>query len=146
MNMYANNQIQVRWKNAVSEPFGTTNGVKQGSILQNWRITVMVAGLAWNILVLSGLQMTWHFCLQAYLVYKECSIYAKLFLPALVLLLMQRRLVCIKFHYGHHVNEITQYTIFLGNDKLKWYLQIKLLGHTFNCCENFYADVSYRKG
>ncbi len=46
----------------------------------------------------------------------------------------------------HHVNEITQYTIFLGNDKLKWYWQVKHLGHTFNCCVNFSVDVAYRKG
>ncbi len=32
-----------------------------------------------------------------------------------------KKTLCIKFHHGHHVNEITQYTIFLGNDKLKWY-------------------------
>ncbi len=44
------------------------------------------------------------------------------------------------------MNEITQYTIFLGNDKLKWYSQVKQLGHTFNCCVNFSADVTYRKG
>ncbi len=33
MNMYVNSQIQVRWKNAVSERFGASNGVKQGSVL-----------------------------------------------------------------------------------------------------------------
>ncbi len=57
--MYINSQMPVRWKHVASEPFGTTNGVKQGSVLspilftlslddllQNWRITVMVAGLA----------------------------------------------------------------------------------------------------
>ncbi len=52
----------------------------------------------------------------------------------------------IKFHHGHHVNEITEYIIFLGNDKLKWYSQVKHLGHTFNCCVNLSADVAYRKG
>ncbi len=31
--MYVNSQIRVRWKNYVSEPFGATNGVKQGSVL-----------------------------------------------------------------------------------------------------------------
>ncbi len=30
-----------------------------------------------------------------------------------------KKTLCIKFHHGHHVNEITQYTIFLGNDELK---------------------------
>jgi hypothetical protein len=29
MNMYVNSQIQVKWKNVVSEPFGATNGIKQ---------------------------------------------------------------------------------------------------------------------
>ncbi len=57
-----------------------------------------------------------------------------------------KKTLCIKFHQGHHVNEITQYTIFLGNDKLKWYSQVKHLGHTFNYCVNFLADVAYRKG
>ncbi len=52
----------------------------------------------------------------------------------------------IKFHHQHHVNEITQYTIFLGNDKLKWYSQVKQLRHTFNCCVNFSSDATYRKG
>ncbi len=47
---------------------------------------------------------------------------------------------------GVNVNEITQYTIFLGNNKLKWYSQVKHLGHTFNCCVNFSAHVAYRKG
>ncbi len=42
--------------------------------------------------------------------------------------------------------QITQYTIFLGNDKLKQYSQVKHLGHTFNCCVNISADVVYRKG
>ncbi len=56
-----------------------------------------------------------------------------------------KKTLCIKFHRGHHVNEITQYTIFLGNDKLKWNLQVKHLGHTFNCCVNVSADVAYRK-
>ncbi len=57
-----------------------------------------------------------------------------------------RKTLCIKFHYGHHVNEITQYTIFLGNDKLKWYSQVEHLGHTFNWGVNFSADVIYIKG
>ncbi len=54
--------------------------------------------------------------------------------------------MCIKFHHRHHVNEITQYTIFLGNDKLNWYSQVKYLGHTFSWCVNISADVPYRKG
>ncbi len=33
MNMYVNSQIRVTWKNAVSAPFGVTNGVKQGQVL-----------------------------------------------------------------------------------------------------------------
>ncbi len=57
-----------------------------------------------------------------------------------------KKTLCIKLHHGHHVNEITQYTIFLGNDKLKWYSQVMHLGHTFNCCVNFSADFAYRKG
>ncbi len=57
-----------------------------------------------------------------------------------------KKTLCIKCHHGDHVNEITQYTIFLGNDKLKWYLKVKHLVHTFNCCVNVSADVAYRKG
>ncbi len=33
MNIYVDSHIRVRWKNAVSEPFGATTGVKQGSVL-----------------------------------------------------------------------------------------------------------------
>ncbi len=36
--------------------------------------------------------------------------------------------------------------MFLDNDKLKWYSQVKNVGHTFNCCVKFSADVAYRKG
>ncbi len=57
-----------------------------------------------------------------------------------------KKTLCIKFHHGNQVNKITQYTIFLGNDKLKCYSQVKHLSHTFNCCVNFSADVAYRKG
>ncbi len=57
-----------------------------------------------------------------------------------------KKTLCIEFHHGHHVNETTQYTIFLGNDKLKWYWQVKHIGQTFNCCVNISADVAYRKG
>ncbi len=57
-----------------------------------------------------------------------------------------KKTVCINFHHACQVNEITQYTIFLGNDKLKWYSQVKHLGHTFNCCMIFSADVAFRKG
>ncbi len=57
-----------------------------------------------------------------------------------------KKTLCIKFHHGCHMNEITQYTIFLVSDKLKWYSQVKHLGHTFNCCVNCSADVAYRKG
>ncbi len=57
-----------------------------------------------------------------------------------------KKTLCIKFHHGCHVNEITHYTICFGNDKLKWYSQVNHLGHTFNCCVNFSADVAYRKG
>ncbi len=59
---------------------------------------------------------------------------------------MERRLCALSFIMGVNVNEITQYTIFLGNNKLKWYLQVKHLVYTFNCCVNVFADVAYRKG
>ncbi len=58
----------------------------------------------------------------------------KAFSTSTGLTLNAKKTLCIKFHHGHRVNEITQYIIFLGNDKLKWYLQVKHLGHTFNGC------------
>ncbi len=70
----------------------------------------------------------------------------KAFSTSIGLTVNAKKTLCIKFHHGHLVNEITQYTIFLSNDKLKWYSQVKHLGHTFNCCVNFSADVTYRKG
>ncbi len=41
--------------------------------------------------------------------------------------------------------EITQYPVYLGLDKLQWYSQVKHLGHIFNCCSSFSADVANRK-
>ncbi len=55
-----------------------------------------------NKIFIIKLAMVWlnSTILQAYLVYKECSIYAKLFLPVLVLLLMQRRPCVLSFIMG----------------------------------------------
>ncbi len=58
---------------------------------------------------------------------------------------MQRRL-CITFHYVHHLNEITQYQIYIANDKLQWYSQVKYPDHVFNCRVNISTDVANRKG
>ncbi len=57
-----------------------------------------------------------------------------------------KKTLCIQFHHGCHMNEIIQYTIFLGCDKLKWNSQVKHLGHTFNCCVNVSSNIVYRKG
>ncbi len=55
--------------------------------------------------------------------------------------------MCIQFHYGSkHSGEIPQYPVYLGLDKLQWYSQVKHLGHIFNCCLSFSADVANRKG
>ncbi len=126
--MYVNSQICVRCANAVSEPFGPTHDIKQGFVLSPISFTLCLDDLCKYVDIVRftddmKLLSPRLLCLQ------ECSIYVKLFLPVLVLLLMQRRL-CIKFHHGRHVNEITQYTIFLGNDKLKWYSQVKHIGYT----------------
>jgi hypothetical protein len=54
--------------------------------------------------------------------------------------------MCIKFHHGRHVDTIKQYPVCLGQDILTWYSKVKHLGHVFNCCVNFSADVANRKG
>ncbi len=51
----------------------------------------------------------------------------KAFSTSTSLTLNAKKTICIKFHHRLHVDEITQYPIFLGNDKLKWYSQVKLL-------------------
>ncbi len=53
--------------------------------------------------------------------------------------------MCIQFHYGKYSGEIPQYPVYLGLDKLQWYSQVKHLGHIFNCCLRFSADVANRK-
>ncbi len=53
--------------------------------------------------------------------------------------------LCIQFHYGKHSGEIPQYPVYLGLDKRQWYSQVKHLGHIFNCCSSFSADVANRK-
>ncbi len=143
----------------MSEPFCATNGVKQGSVLSPILLTLClddliaeledngdgcrigisylgIVGFADDLKLLSasllGLQRMLNIC--------------KAFSTSTGLTFNAKKTLYIKFHHGHHVNEITQYTIFLGNDKLKWYSQVKHLGHTFNCCINFSADVAYRIG
>ncbi len=155
MNMYVNNQIRVRWKNAVSEPFGATNGVKQGSVLSPILFTFClddliveqedngdgcrirmkyfgIVGFADDLKLLSpSLLRMFNIC--------------KAFSTSTSLTFNAKKTLSIKFYHGHHVNEITMYTIFLGNDKLKWYSQVKHHGGTFNCCIIFSVDVAYRK-
>ncbi len=55
------------------------------------------------------------------------------------------KIICIHFHYCNHSGEIPQYSVCLGLDKLQWYSQVKHLGHIFNCCSSFSADVANRK-
>ncbi len=42
--------------------------------------------------------------------------------------------------------QVLKYPVYLGLDKLQWYSQVKHLGHIFNCCSSFSADVANRKG
>ncbi len=45
MNMYVNSYIRVWWKNDVSEHFGATNGVMQGSVLSQILFTLCLDDL-----------------------------------------------------------------------------------------------------
>ncbi len=127
----------------MSEPFGATNGVMQGSVLSpilftlclddlieeledngdGCRIGMKYFGIVWfadDLKLLSpsllGLQRMFNIC-KAFSTSTGLTFNAKKTLC----------IMCIKFHHGHHVNEITWYTICLGNDKLKWYSQVKHL-------------------
>ncbi len=146
----------MRWKNAVSEPLYATNGVKHGSVLSPIILTLClddliveledngdgcrigmkyfgIVGFADDLKRLSpSLLGMLNIC--------------KAFSTSTGLTFKAKKSLCIKFHHRHHVNEITQYTIFLGNEKLKWYSQVKHIDHTFNCCINCSADVACRKG
>ncbi len=104
----------------------------------------MVAGLAWTIFGIVGFADDLKLLSPSLLGLQRMLNICKSFSTSTGLTFNAKKNLCIKFHHGHHVNEITQYTIFLGNDKLKWYSQVKHLGHTFNCYVNFSADVAYK--
>ncbi len=140
----------------MSEPFGATNVVKHDLVLSPILFTLClddliaeledngdscrigmnyfgIVGFVDDLKLLSpsllGLQRMLNIC--------------KAFSTSTSLTFNAKKTLCIKFHHGHHVNEITQYTIFPDNDKLKWYSQVKHLCHTFNCCVNLSTDVTY---
>ena len=158
MNMYVNSQVRVKWKNVFSEPFNATNGVKQGSVISPILFTLClddlideledngdgcwigkqfygIVGFADDLKLLSpsllGLQRMLDIC--------------KTFSDSTGLVFNARKTMCIKFHHGNHT-DVEQYPIYLGHDKLVWCNQVKHLGHIFNCCVDFAADVSNRKG
>ncbi len=159
MFMYIHSKICVKWKEDISEPFGASNGVKQGSVLSPILFTLClddllnelennregcwigkryygVVGYADDLKLMSpslkGLQNMLNIC--------------KSFSERTGLIFNATKTLCIKFHSGHHSESITQYPIFLGNEKLKWYSKVKHLGHCFDCCVSFDADVFNRKG
>ncbi len=159
MFMYTNSKICVRWKGDISDTFGATNGVKQGSVLSPILFTLClddlltelennkdgcwignkfygVVGYADDLKLmcpsLRGLQNMLNIC--------------KTFSDQTGLIFNATKTMCIKFHSGKHPEEITQYPVYLGNEELKWYPNVKHLGHCFNCCLQFDRDVFYRKG
>jgi len=159
MFMYTNSKIRVKWKDAVSEPFSASNGVKQGSVLSPILFTLLLDDL------IVELEKSGDGCRIGNKFY-GCFGYAddlKLLCPGLSglqrmlnicksfssgngLTFNATKTLCIKFHSGKHDSAIVQYPVYLGPDKLKWYAKVTHLGHTFNCCLKFTADVANRKG
>lgn len=159
MNMYVNSTIRVKWRDKFSEPFGAINGVKQGSVLSPILFTLClddliaeleskgdgcwvghkyygIVGFADDLKLLcpslKGLQNMLNVC--------------KKFSDSTGLTFNADKTLCIKYHHGKHVNNLIQYPIYLGDIQLKWYSQVKHLGHVFSCCLNFAKDVCNRKG
>ncbi len=117
-------------KNAVSEPFGATNGVKQGSALSPILFTLCLdyiiaelddngdgcrTGLKYFVIVgfANDHKLLSHSLLGLHRMLNIC----KWFSTSIGLTFNAKNTLCITFHHGCHVNEITQYPIFLGNDK-----------------------------
>ncbi len=42
--------------------------------------------------------------------------------------------MCIPIHCGYYINEISQSPVYLDQDKLQWYSQIKYSRHLYNNC------------
>ncbi len=156
MYMYSNSKIQVKWKDSISIPCDAANGVKQRSVLSPFRFILLLDNLLFELeksgdgcrigtnyygcvgyaddLIflcpgLKGLQRMLNICNTF-----SCS-------NGLILNVTK----CIKCHYGKHSGEIAQYPVYLGLDKRQWYSPVKHLGHIFNCCSSFSADVSNQK-
>ncbi len=142
----------------MSKHFGATNGVKQGSMLSPIVFTLCLDDL------IEKLEDNSDSCRNGmnYFGINRFADDLKLLSPSLLglqrmlnilqafststgLTFNSKKTLCIQFHHRCHVNEITQYTIFPGSDKLQWYSQVKHLGHTFICCVNFSTDAAYNK-
>ncbi len=134
MNMYVNSQIQVRWKNAVSEPFGVTNGVKQGSVLFTILFTLClkdliveledngdVCRIGMKYFGIVGFADVLKLLSPSLLGLPRMLNICKAFSTSTGLTFNAKKNLCIKFHHGHHLSEITQYTI------LSWQWQTKMV-------------------
>ncbi len=147
MYMYYNSKIQVKWKDSISVPFDTANGVKQRFVLSQILFTLLLDDLLFELEnSVDGCRIGTN--------YYGCVGYAgdlKLLCPGLKglqkmlnicnkyscsngLIFSATKTMCIQFHYGNIVVRYPSIQFFLVLDKLQWYSQVKHLGHIFNCC------------
>ncbi len=100
-------------------------------------LVLIIMGM-WDMLMISNCYV------QVLKAYKECI--CNTFSSSNCFIFNATKTMCIQYHCGKHSGEIPQYPVYLGLDKLQWYSQVKHLGHIFNCCSSFLADVANRKG
>lgn len=160
MYMYMNGSMRIRWGNATSEYFTASNGVKQGSVLSPilfsvyidelllklkkkkdgcWIGTYYYGGLCFaddlKLLApsITGLQSMLNTCND--------------FADENGLDFNATKTLCITYHTkGHPKGPVKQHCVKLGDVLLKWYSEVKHLGHKLDCCNSSTGCMRVRRG
>ncbi len=158
MYMYENSKTCVRWDSSISDYFCVSNGIKQGSVLSPILFNIYVDDLIDELKYKSlGCHIGNQYC--GIVVYADDIMLLSPSLTGLQdmletcnqfsvgygLAFNARKTMCIEFHVNNRCN-LVQHNIKLGSETLQWFSKVKHLGHQFNCCNSFEADIKFRQG